>query len=338
MAREQDRYSSILIVLPGRLGDIAMGLPLLASLRDRFPDAFIGWVVERRFAGLLEGHPALDRLYVFDRPTGARGLGRLTTAPRLWSALADLRRGLGERRWDAAIVVQSRLLTGLVGRLSGAAVRVVFASKRKRLHWLFGNRQVRAVGKHMVERFLELGAALGASTLCPRFGLQPSAEGAAWAETALAGLGRPLVAVIPGASKPDKVWPVECFAETIGAVRKQLGACGVVALGGAAERGLGQRLAELVGEDAANLAGATSIPQLVGALAACDVVLSGDTGPAHVAAALGRPVVAVFAVTDPTVCGPWGDGHTAIVSESSRIEDIPVARVASAVLAALGRR
>lgn len=324
--------ASILIVLPGRLGDAVMGLPTLAALRERYPRAFLGWVIERRFSGLLEGHPMLDRVYCYDRPVRATGLARLTRLPQLSGALRRLGQELGERRWDAALILQTRLAAGVAGGLSRARLRLAFAGHRKRLHWLFANRLVEPPRAHAVFQYLSMAEALDARPREVRFALRPQPDALAWAEQRLAELPRPRVALVVGAAHAHKAWPPARFVEMTDLLRQRLGTCGFFCVGAQPERALGEQVVAGAGPGVLNLAGMTTIPQLVALLSLADVTVSGDTGPMHIAAAMGRPVVALFGRTDPSETAPWGDHHVVLQASQGATENIGAAEVAEAVV------
>lgn len=324
--------ASILIVLPGRLGDAVMGLATLAALRERYPRAFLGWVIERRFSELLEGHPMLDRVYCYDRPVGATGLARVIKLPQLLGALQRLGRELSERQWDAALILQTRLAAAVAGGLSRARLRLAFAGHRKRLHWLFANRYVERPKAHTVLQFLSMAEALDARPREVRLTLQPQPDALAWAEERLADLPRPRIALVMGAAHAHKAWPPDRFAEMAALARHRLGQCGFFCVGGRVERALGEQVVAGSGPGVLNLAGITTIPQLVAVLSLADVTVSGDTGPMHVAAAVGCPVVALFGRTDPSATAPWGDRHVVLVAPQRTTESISPAEVAEAIV------
>lgn len=329
--------ASILIALPGRLGDIVMGLPTLAALRERYPRAFIGWIVERRFSGLLKGHPLVDQIYCYDRPVRATGLARVTKLPPLLKALGQLRAELTRQPWDAALILQTRLAAALVAGLSRARLRLAFADHRRRFHWLFANRLVKRPQAHAVLQYLSMAEAVGARPSEIRLSLQPLPDALAWADEALAALPRPRVALVMGAAHAHKAWPPACFAEMVAVVSKRLDSCSFFCVGGETERALGEQVVARCDAPVLNLAGATTLPQLVAVLSRADVTVSGDTGPMHVAAAVGCPVVALFGRTDPSATAPWGNRHVVLRAPEGITAAIKPLQVADAVVALLSR-
>lgn len=304
------RPARLLLVRLSALGDVLHALPALAALRALLPDACLDWAVEDRTAPLLRDHPDLRRVVAFPRAalSGAlRGVPRpLRLARGLRAFAAELRAG----RYDAVLDLQGNLKSGLVARLAGAPVVAGAARGREGSHLLLTHPLPPPPdGLHKVERNLRLvGALLGrpAPWSAPRLGLGP--EDAAQAEAALSAAGvhepHPLV-LHPGTSGfgAFKRWPPERFA----AVARRLAspARPAAITFGPAER----ELAELVArhsDRAARPVPTPSLRALAALVARARLVVAGDTGPLHLAALLGAPVLGVYGPKDPAVYGPHG--------------------------------
>jgi lipopolysaccharide heptosyltransferase I len=331
---------SILIIKTSSLGDIVCALPVLTQLRRLYPSAHIAWVADHRFADLLAGHPLLDEVLVFRRHRVSLRAGAPAALRGFIGERRRLAERLRERRWDVALDLQSLLKSTFILRASRAPVRVADVSGLRHLPCLLGaNRFVRARAVHAVPRCLEIAAPLGVRPDAVEFGLAPTAEARAWAEARLGGMPGPVLAVNPGSAMPAKRWPPERFAE---AAREALagGLVGAVVITGGRDD---HAAAEVIRQACAgcgavaSLAGQTSLPQLVGVLACADAMLTGDTGPMHIMAALGRPVVALFGPTPPERHGPWGEGHAVLRAPNRRVASISADQAVAALAGVLRR-
>ena len=303
----------ILIVRLSALGDVVHVLPLLDVLRRARPEAHIGWLVEEKAASLLEGHPQLDRVWVAPRQELQRlwGEGRYAAASRrLLAAVRELRAA----RYDLTLDVQCNLRSAAWAFASGARRRIGFAPPytKEKAHWLTTDRVQAPVGGQLKAlRNLELLAALGIAADQPRAVLSIPDAARREAASLRSRLGsQPVVALHPGVSGfgDFKRWPAARFAALARRLRERCSARSLVTWGP------GERtLADSVVADsdgAAVLAPATgSLLELGACYQACDALVAGDTGPLHLAAALGVPVVGLYGSKDPAIYGPW-NGRT----------------------------
>lgn len=297
----------ICLVKPSALGDVVQSLPVLAGLRNRWPTAHIAWVVNRSLAGLLKGHPQLDEVVEFDR--GGRGLRRVAAMARM---VARLRR----EPFDLTLDLQGLFRSGLLTWLSRASRRVGLAGAREGAARFYTDVvPLAAAETSAVDRYWRVAAALGCPGGPPRPLLGIGAEHRAWVRAQLGGLPRPWLIVHPGAQWETKRWPPERFSVVARQAQEQYGA-GVVLVGGPGEAPLAQRVAANLNERACvDLAQRTSLLQLAALAEQADVFLSGDTGPMHLAAAVGARVVAVFTCTSPVRAGPYGPGHRVVATQ-----------------------
>ena len=299
------RIRRVLIIKPSSLGDIVHALPVLADLRRALPDAHISWLINRAFAPLLEGHPLLDEAILFDR----RGYGKLHRSARMTGDFIGFTRELRKRRFDLVIDLQGLFRSGFLAWASGAPMRVGFATARE-MAPLFYTQRVNLPPNisHAVEINRLVSAKLGIANGAPRFPLgltrrECDAALARMAERARVDLSR-FIAVVPGARWATKQWAPERFAAVIDALHAA-GRPPCVLLGAPDERDVASRVINACRRSPVDLVGATSLRELAALLCRAELVLCNDSGPMHIAAALGRPIVAVFGPTDPNRCGPY---------------------------------
>ncbi len=295
----------IALIKPSALGDIVHALPVLTALRRRYPAAHIAWVVNAAYEPLLRGHPDLDETLPFDRAAGRRGL---RSAAAAWAGFV---RELRRRRFDLVVDLQGLFRSGVMARAAGAARRVGLDSAREGAGW-FCTDIVRVPGPmHAVDRYWLIAEALGAGAGPKEFRLPAFEAEAPWADEVLRGCPRPWMAVGVGARWLTKRWPPEHFAALLARAQSAFGGTAVF-VGGSEDTPLALAARQRLGGPGVVLTGRTDLPQLAALLARADLMLANDTGPLHLAAALGRPVVAPYTCTRASLTGPYGAGHGAV--------------------------
>jgi lipopolysaccharide heptosyltransferase I len=299
----------IALIKPSALGDIVHSLPVLTALRRRFPRAHITWVVNHSYEPLLQGHPHLDETLPFDR-TGMRGGWRPATRAAL-AFFVDLRR----RRFDLVIDLQGLFRSGLMTAATAAPVRLGLASAREGAGWFYTHRVgVRSHHEiHAVDRYWEVVEALGAGDGPKEFHVPISGVARRWVDETLGALPRPWVVLAVGSRWVTKRWLPAHFA----ALARQAYASfdgSTLFVGGGDEANLAEAVRAGLPGPTLNLSGRTTLPQLSALLARADVMVANDTGPLHLAAALGRPVVAPYTCTKVRLTGPYQSPATAVES------------------------
>jgi heptosyltransferase-1 len=291
----------ILIVKPSSLGDIVHALPTLTALRETFPSAQIHWLVKEQWAALLERVEGLSKVWPI-RP-GLRG----------WLSIFPVLRSAG---FDCVVDLQGLFRSGAVAWLTGAERRVGFQNAREGSPVFYTDRiTIPTLDMHAVDRYLLLAEALGAKVASRgvlAFGLKSRPEDRQAVADLLQQHGlssrERWIAVNPAARWPTKCWPVESFA--VAADRLQEEAAGrVVLIGGPEDRQTAQQVAGLMSRAPVDLTGKTPVGLLPALLESAAVVLTNDSGPMHIAAAVGTPVVALFGPTSALRTGPYGRGH-----------------------------
>lgn len=316
MASDPAAPSSILIVRMSAFGDIICALPTLRALRQSFPTARIGWVVDERFQELLRPEPAIDDLIVVPLSRLFRSLrspGKWPWVRREFRALRDRLRNPG---FEVSLDLQGILKSGFITRLAACPRNLQMAGDHLRnKQWLFRGERIPENGLHAVDRMLPLAAALGADIGRPRFDFTIPEAARQWAEHVFAahdfGTKGPVVGLVPGAFAPHRIWPAERFAAAAARLHQDLGAR-VVVLGGPGEVDRAEGIVRDSGVPALCTAGKTGFLELAAVLEHCDAVVSGDTGPMHLAVAVGKPVVALFGPANPERTGPYGTQHIVI--------------------------
>jgi len=292
----------LLIFHLNQIGDLMFALPALKMLREGFPGAHITSVTRSHLAGLVEHSGLVDE--IVHRPSGRA------------AAAVGLGLQLRERRPDLAVGFSQSATMMLCARLSGARHRVGYLDSE--LAWMLNHRiQVRGIPSP--EKVLRLVRGLGLEPEKTDYvGLvQLSPEDEATGERLIAegylkGDG-PVIALAPGEAgdRPYKSWSTDGFREVAAALAREEGAR-LVVVGGPADRELGDQVVAGLGARGCNLAGRTTPVELAAVLVRCELLIGIDSGPMHVAAAMGRPVVALFGPTDPRLTGPMGEGHEVI--------------------------
>ncbi len=293
----------LLIIKTSSIGDVLHALPLAQALKAARPSLTLGWVVRARCADILRGNPHINHLYVLPDKPALRDL-------------LTLRKILHAMHYQVALDTQGLLLSGLLTWLSGAPVRVGWDRNREG-NALFLTHPVvpgKNETRHEIDALFGFADVLGVH---PARGVYPpqmylAAEERAHAADWLAGLPHPLVALNVGASRAYKRWPHEHWAALADGLSNR--GAGLVFVGDKADAALAAqvRVQMTTHGPVVDLAGQTTLRGLAAVLAACDLAVSADTGPMHLAVAVGVPTVALFGGTDPRRHGPYGPSHKAL--------------------------
>jgi lipopolysaccharide heptosyltransferase I len=305
-------YERILIVKLSAIGDVIHTLPAVAALRRAYPEAWLAWIVEKAGASLLRGHPDLDELITVD--THAWRANWWMGLRHAWYVTRHLRRA----GFELCIDFQGLLKSALFAYVSGAPWRLGFPRQmcREPLSVLFTNLHGPVVDPHLhvVDQLLELLKPLGVATTERRFTI-PLTEAdehfgeRVWRELRLSS-DVPVVVLYPGAAWETKRWGEQNFARLNDALIRRYQVRTLLTWGPGEEL-LVQRVARATAYMPA-IAPATTLLQLAALLARCRAFVGGDTGPLHLAAAMGIPTVALFGPSNPQRNGPYGPGHVVL--------------------------
>ena len=315
--RENDPPQRILIVKLSAIGDVIQTLPMLEALRHQYPQAQIDWLVEEDASELLFGHPALNRVLVSRRKSWQK---RLFQKGQFLATYREVKRFILElrgARYDWVIDNHGILKSGILVAISRGRRKIgfkPFPGIADEGNYLFTNERYQPlpIEKHALERYLDLIAQVGVSLEEPglKFSIPTEARNQAEKWIREKGLTSfPLVIIHPLAKWSTKQWPLENFAR----LADHLAARGasLVFTGGPDDRDAVESILDRMQrrKGTANLTGETGLKELAALFSCADLVLSTDTGPMHLAAAVNAPLIALFGPTAPWRTGPYGSNH-----------------------------
>ncbi len=298
-------YRHILFIKPSSLGDIVHAMPTLAALRRAHPAAKVTWLVKRQWAGIVERIDGVDRVWPVD--SGLKG----------WlSEVAALR----AERFDVSVDLQGLFRSAVMGWLSGAPHRVGFANAREGSPWWYNQPvPVPTAEMHAVDRYLLVAKAMSAEPSGQaqfRFRIpQPDRDEVArlLSHTGV-GPGTNWVAMNVSARWPTKRWPAASFAS----VADQLNEGGygpVLFIGGREDRPVINVVSGMMKTKAIDFSGVPAVGLLPALLSQAALLITNDSGPMHIAAAVATPVLALFGPTSHVRTGPYGGGHRVLTNE-----------------------
>jgi heptosyltransferase I len=302
-----DAPRHICIVLLTGLGDVVHGLPLVNAFRRAWPEARISWVVEPMPAGILAPHPAIDQVIVFEKKRGARGVAALAAR-------------MQQESFDVAFNLNVYSKSVFPTLFSRAGERWTFGRDRAREGvWLAGNRRLPPMPRrHTQDMFLEFTDAVGVEARPLEWRLRPTADELQKQRTKLEQLdGMRIVAIAPVSANAKKDWPAERYVDVVNAVQNDMRAR-VLLVGGPGERdaAAARIIAERASIAPVNMLG-DDVRRLIWTIDASAALIAPDTGPVHIARALGVPVVGLYGHTNPWRVGPyrafedlWVDAYT----------------------------
>lgn len=282
----------ILVVKLSSLGDLFHALPAVHALKTGL-NAQIDWVVQAEYAGLARCFDDVAEVIPFDRRHFARGI-------------VDLRKDLAGRAYDLVIDLQGLLKSAVVARLACAPRRIGPSYHREGSRLLYTEVAGRLDKlRHAVDENMDVVRYLGLPDGEKRFGVTfpPVAEAAG---------ARPRIALLPVSRWPSKNWPARCFADTAARIHGALGTGSFHILGGGGDTAVCAELAAVLPGEVFNHAGRASLVETGSRLTDMDLLIANDSGPVHMAAAVGTPTLVVFGPTDPARTGPYGSIHRVV--------------------------
>lgn len=296
----------ILIIKPSSLGDIIHSLPFLHSVKERYPETKVDWVVARGLHPLLENNPLINRLWIINKDKWLSPSYLKNTVREI----IGLYRGLGRENYDVAVDLSGLLRSGIMAYASKAEIRLGFAESDEGSPFFYTHKIQSGTELHAIDRNLTLAKVMGCNTDDIRYSFPPCVPSPA----ILRDLPPEYAVMAPSAGKEANRWPAARFGEL--AARLPLP---TVLISGASDAHLVQEALNSAEGKAVSLAGRTGLLDLVAVIRKAKFFVSNDTGPMHIAAALNVPVFAIFGPANPVRTGPYGKIHTIIQ------EDLPCA-------------
>jgi len=301
-----ESYRHILLIKPSSLGDIVHAMPTCAAIRRAYPKARLTWLVKRDWAGLVERIDGVDRVW----PVESTFKGWL-------SQISPLR----AERFDLVVDLQGLFRSAAIGWVAGSSLLVGFENGREGSPWFYSRRvPIPQSEMHAVDRYLLVAKAVGAAESgAPEFHFRIPPTDYDEVDRLLirSGVtpGTNWVAMNVSARWPTKRWPAASFAEVADQLRQE-GYDAVVMIGGPDERAEVAAVSGMMKTSAIDLAGATTVGLLPALLSKASLLITNDSGPMHVAAAVGTPVVALFGPTSAARTGPYGVGHGVLTGKA----------------------
>ncbi len=302
-------YRNILIIKMSSLGDILHTLPFAAALRGRFPKAKITWLVHPQFAGFVPDPPVIDEVLYFDKAAFVK----MGPAEKL-KYFREIRGLLRSKKFDLVIDMQGLVKSAVLAAISGCSCRIGYCEMREGS--AFVSRPIKGEHSrdHVIERYLDVARYLGAEKSDIEFPLPDFGKESenVKAKLAAAGISGQYAVFVPGSRWVTKAWPEEHYAR----LAELMAADGlsVVLAGGPDDREKGAAIKKLVAsEKVDDFTGQTTLRELAALIKDCAFYVSADTGPLHFAAALKKPLVAMYGPTKPERTGPYGSNNATVI-------------------------
>lgn len=302
MAHQQIALShpkKILIIKPSALGDIVHTLPFLSVVKRRYPDTEIHWVVAKGLHKFLEGHPLIHKLWVMDKD-GWKEMGKIGST---LSEINAFRKGLKNEHFDISIDLSGLLRSGLITWAAGAKHRLGFSDSDEGSPFFYTHKITGGDQIHAIDRYLLLARFIDCDISEISYPFPPLPD----LSQLLYTLPEHFCIMAPSAGKEANRWPAKRF----GQLAARLPVPSVV-IASSADNHIAEETVAASNGKAINLAGKTGLKELVSLTAKADFFVCNDTGPMHIAAALGIPVFTLFGPADPIRTGPYGKNSTII--------------------------
>lgn len=296
----------VLVVKPSAFGDIVHTFPIIRAIKRALPNVSIDWVVASSYADLARMSPYVSEIFPFRRKEWGRWW-KASTPREIFDFIKDIRR----REYGAVLDLQGLLRSGLITFLARADMKIGFENAREGASFFYKTK-IPALDSnaHAIDRYLSTLRGLGLDLSGPvGYDLDIPVKESLWAE--LNTPDAPFAIINPNSRWETKRWPAEKFGHLAAQLYKNEGMRSVI-IGGPGDIERGKAVADSAGEGAIDITGQGSIVHLAAALKKASVMFSNDSGPLHLAVALGTPTVSIFGPTDPAMTGPHGPGHAVV--------------------------
>jgi lipopolysaccharide heptosyltransferase I len=308
----RDGFENILLIKMSSMGDILHALPAACALRDFFPKSRISWLIDKRFVHLIEGHSSIDEIIRADAPAWVEQIRYRGDIPRgllHFRIASELKR----RQFDSVFDLQNLFRSALLAWSTGAKTRIGLNDWREGAPMCY-TKVARPTHRHVIRHYLSIIEAVTGPVNKIRFDLPIRTEAKERISALLDqfGLneGRPFVVIAPKSSQTFKDWPSDRFAQVVRYLRQRW-TLPTVLVGASKDEETCRQIA-IDSEASPRLILGRPLDQLIALLDRPRLVIGLDSGPTHLAATLGKPVVSIFGPTDPHRSAPWGSEHLTV--------------------------
>jgi heptosyltransferase-1 len=309
---------SILIIKLSAIGDVVHTLPLLEVLRKNFPEARIDWVVEEESSQIIDTHEGIDNVIISRRKSWQKRLLKGREGFAVFGEVIQFFKELRSNKYDLVIDLQGLFKSAILIGLSKGKRKIGPNWGREGSQLFLTERPFFAeADSHAVDKYLKVAEYLGCEKDSWKGHIPIKKSDMRSIDKYLDDKGvkdQRLVAINPFAKWTTKLWEPERFAALADRMQRELG-CSIIFTGSRQDRALIDEIMERMQEKSTNLAGNTTLKELAYLYSKCQLLVTTDTGPMHIAAAMDCPVVALFGPTAPWRTGPYGKGHTVIRDE-----------------------
>lgn len=289
----------ILIIKPSAWGDIVHSLPFLAVLKKRYPQAEIHWVIAKGLHSFLEGHPLIHKLWIMDKDSWKD----LTRIGKSFGEMNAFRKGLRDERFDISIDLSGLLRSGLITWAAGARYRLGFSDSDEGSPFFYTHEITGGDQIHAIDRYLLLAGLIDCDISEISYPFPPLPD----ITRLLNDLPKQFCIMVPSAGKKANRWPAKRFAKLAQCLHVPS-----LIIAGPSDHDIAAEVVSGSAGKAINLAGKTGLKELVALTQHASFFICNDTGPMHIAAALGIPVFALFGPANPIRTGPYGENSTVI--------------------------
>lgn len=305
---------NILIVKLSAIGDVVHTLPSLKELRNLYPNAHITWLVEEGAASLIQGHPLIDEVLVSRRKLWIKNFVKPKDFRRCFQEIKQFLKKLRSRKYDLVIDFQRLFKSGTMVFLSGGKIKLGYQSFQEMSSLFYNETIPEDMKKHAVDRYLDFLLYLGAKVGKPEFDIPVSNGEKEYINKILRNFHTEqndlIISINPVAMWETKLWSESKFAVLCDKIIDEFNA--KVIFTGNNKRKMIENIVSRMKNRAIDLSGRTSLKELACLYQISDLIITTDSGPMHIAAAMQSPVVALFGPTTPLRTGPYGEGHTIV--------------------------
>ena len=305
MESKDREYKNILIIKMSSLGDVLHILPSVAALRKRFPKARLTWLVHPQFSGFVPDPPIIDEVIYFDKVK----FNKMSLGEK-WAYFKEMRALLHSRKFDLVIDMHGLFKSAVLAAISGCDNRIGFCEMWEGSGLVSKPIRGEHAKGHAIEQYLDVVRYLGCPVDEISFPMPDLQKEWQAVQNKTEAVKEPYVVLVPGARWDTKIWPAEHFAKLADMILRD--GKQVILAGGPEDAPLGAQISKLT-PGVTDLTGKTSLRELGALIRHCAVYISADTGPLFIAAAMKKPLVAMYGPTRPDKTGPYGSDNAVVL-------------------------